>query len=500
MRRCWAARPMRPDWPTCPPSSPVAPTRPTFCYRLQQSPEGQQTGRVIEGLQPRPLARRLARIPVAGKLVRVGAAVLRRSRLPGAFALRRGNTALRAETQSQLAAMEVNQATWRHAMEAQLVEHRLAVDNTTRRMAVVQAAHEELGRKVMKALGDQGRMLATLTERSDTFSRQLAATEDSVIDSLLALADSVASHEARLTAIEGGVDLGAVAVRINEAAGNLRAELDGRVIAAEAMASANRQEVAAQQHRIGLMLQALQSRVPAEVDAQDDHALDSLYLQFEDRFRGTRADIKERQRTYLPRLRAASLPVLDIGAGRGEFLELLREEGITARGVDTNTAMVAACRAAGLDCVEADALTYLAAQPAGSLGAITGFHIVEHVPFKVVVRIMDEALRVLAPGGIIVFETPNPANILTASRYFYLDPTHRNPLPGEMMAMIAEARGFADAEIVPLHPMAARFPGTDRQLATALDQIFHGPQDYALIARRPTSLASPSPATGRGPG
>ena len=100
------------------------------------------------------------------------------------------------------------------------------------------------------------------------------------------------------------------------------------------------------------------------------------------------------------------------------------------------------------------------------------------------VRIMDEALRVLMPGGLIIFETPNPANILTASRNFYLDPTHRNPLPGEMMAMVAEARGFADAEIVELHPMTARFPGTDRALTGALDRIFHGPQDYALIARR----------------
>ena len=456
--------------------------------RLQSSPEGQLAGRALEGLQGRSLGRRLRRIPVVGKILRLGVSVLRRSGLSAALAPRpRAAAAPQAETQARLGAMEASLATWRRAMEDQLIEHRLAVDNATRRMAVVQAAHEDLGRKMTKALGEQARGLATLTDRSDAFARQLAATEDSVIESLLAVADSTASHDQRLAAVEGGVDLGMVASRINEAAGNLRAELDGRVIAAEALAEANRQEVAAQQRRIGLMLHALRDRVPASVDAEDDHTLDELYLQFEDRFRGSRADIKERQRTYLPRLRAAAAgrPILDIGAGRGEFLELLRDEGIVGRGVDTNVAMVAACRDAGMDCVEGDALTYLAGQPAGSLGAVTGFHIVEHVPFKVVVRIMDEALRALAPGGIILFETPNPANILTASRYFYLDPTHRNPLPGEMMAMIAEARGFVDAEVVPLHPMAARFPGTDRQLASALDAIFHGPQDYALIARRP---------------
>jgi O-antigen chain-terminating methyltransferase len=91
----------------------------------------------------------------------------------------------------------------------------------------------------------------------------------------------------------------------------------------------------------------------------------------------------------------------------------------------------------------------------------------------------------LVPGGLLILETPNPANILTASRWFYLDPTHRNPLPGEMVAMIAEARGFPYPEILELHPMAARFPGADRQLTGALDQIFYGPQDYALIACKP---------------
>jgi SAM-dependent methyltransferase len=285
------------------------------------------------------------------------------------------------------------------------------------------------------------------------------------------------------------VDLPAIAGRIDDAAHGLRAELDGRLVAAETLVTRNRQEVVDQQRRIGLMLNALRDRVPEALDSEDDHTLDSLYLEFEDRFRGTRSDIKQRQAVYLARLRDAGIgsperPVLDIGAGRGEFLELMRDEGLVARGVDLNVRMAALCREAGLDCTEADALTYLAAQPSGSLGAVTGFHVVEHLPFKLMVRIMDEALRVLMPGGLIIFETPNPANILTASRNFYLDPTHRNPLPGEMMAMVAEARGFADAEIVELHPMTARFPGTDRALTGALDRIFHGPQDYALIARR----------------
>ncbi len=459
--------------------------------RLQASPEGQQAGRVLQGLRRRYLARRLYRVPVIGPLVRIGTAAMRRAGISRAFAARdQADVALRAELDSRLGTFEAALDCRRRALEEKLAEQQVAVELSTRRLAMVQAAQEELGRKALAAMAEQGRQLSSLTERNAGFARQLAATEDSVIDSLLALADSVASHEARLKAIEGGVDLADVASRIDAAAGALRAELEARVIAAEALAAQNRRDVVDQQRRIGLMLNAMRDRVPAAADAEDDHALDGLYLQFEDRFRGSRADIMARQRAYLPRLMDAGIgsadrPILDIGAGRGEFLELMRAEGLVARGVDANVAMVATCRDAGLDCAEGDALTYLAAQADGSLGAVTGFHIVEHLPFKVMVRIMDEALRVLAPGGLIVFETPNPANLLTASRYFYLDPTHRNPLPGEMMAMIAEARGFADAEIVELHPMTARFPGADRQLAGALDRIFHGPQDYALIARRP---------------
>ena len=459
--------------------------------QLQASAEGRQCGRVVQGLRRGYLAGRFYRVPVMGRLARLAIGALRRTGVSRAFAApNRLHAGLRAELDGRFGMFETALDTRRRALEERVEELQLAVELATRRTAMVQAGHEELRLKALTGLAEQGRRLAALGEQSAGFTRQLAASEDSVIESLLAVADGVASNDRKLSEIVSGVDLPSIAERIDAAAGLLRAELDGRVIAAEAVVARNRQEVVDQQRRIGLMLNALRDRVPAAVAAEDDHALDGLYLEFEDRFRGTRADIKQRQCVYVPRLRDAGIgtserSVLDIGAGRGEFLELMRDEGLCARGVDANVTMAGLCRDAGLDCTEADALDYLAVQPDGSLGAVTGFHIVEHLPFKVMVRIMDEALRVLVPGGLIIFETPNPANILTASRNFYLDPTHRNPLPGEMMAMIAEARGFAGAEIVELHPMTARFPGADRQLTGALDRIFHGPQDYALVARRP---------------
>ena len=464
---------------------------------LEGSAEARTAGHSIAGLRRRYLARRFYRIPVIGPVARAGSTLLRRagiSRMLGEDGS--SNLALRAEVDTRLTGFAAAMDSRRHALEERVAEQQLAIELVTRRLAAVQAAQEELARRTIKAVDDQGRLLASLSEQSAKFARQLAATEDSVIDSLLALSESVYSHESRLAGIEGAVDVAAARAQIEAAAGSLRAELDSRVIAAEAIAAENRRDVADQQRRIGLMLNGLNAAramglgVPPAVDAEDDHALDSLYVAFEDRFRGTRTAIKERQRVYLPRLRDAQLgtverPILDVGAGRGEFLELLAEEGLVASAVDSNPKMAALCEDLGLRCVLGDALSVLAAYPDASLGAITGFHIIEHLPFKTMVRVMDEALRVLVPGGLLILETPNPANILTASRWFYLDPTHRNPLPGEMVAMIAEARGFPYPEIMPLHPMTERFPGSDRLLAEALDRVFYGPQDYALVARKP---------------
>ncbi len=213
-------------------------------------------------------------------------------------------------------------------------------------------------------------------------------------------------------------------------------------------------------------------------------------MAFEDRFRGTRETIKERQTVYLPLLRECGAgtperPVLDVGCGRGEWLELLKEQGMARHGIDLNDTMVRLCRDRGLDVTAADAIEYMRVVSPGSLGAVTGFHIIEHLPFRTFVQLLDLSLRALASGGVIVFETPNPENVLVGSRSFYLDPTHRNPLPKEMTTMIAEARGFVRPCARELHPAGASFHAEDKALGQQLDHLFFGPQDYALIAWRP---------------
>jgi len=122
-------------------------------------------------------------------------------------------------------------------------------------------------------------------------------------------------------------------------------------------------------------------------------------------------------------------PILDIGCGRGEWLELLKENNLNARGLDLNQVMVRMCRDKGLNVEEGEALSFLKSLPDSSLGAVTGFHLIEHYGFEFLVKLLGEILRVLKPGGIVIFETPNPGNILVGSCNFYIDPTHNKPLP-----------------------------------------------------------------------
>ncbi|HRD32793.1 MAG TPA: methyltransferase domain-containing protein [Rhodocyclaceae bacterium] len=249
-----------------------------------------------------------------------------------------------------------------------------------------------------------------------------------------------------------------------------------------------------QERRLRLLLEEARKRLPAPISQEqivamvdeEQHLLDAFYVAFEDQFRGTREDIKNRVRVYLPVLHDAQIgsadtPVLDIGCGRGEWLELLHDEGLVGRGLDLNRVMIAQCREAGFDVTEGDAIDYLRSLPSNSLGAVTGFHIIEHLPFSRLVTLFDESLRVLRPGGIVIFETPNPENILVGSCNFYYDPTHLNPLPPEMIRFVVEARGFVRTKILRLHPHPIP-DGVDR--SNPLIERMGWAQDYSIIARK----------------
>ena len=214
--------------------------------------------------------------------------------------------------------------------------------------------------------------------------------------------------------------------------------------------------------------------------------LDAFYLTFEDRFRGARPDIKQRLKFYLPFIRKAGagsteFPVLDVGCGRGEWLELLKENDLAAKGVDLNATMQAQCAERGLDVAHADALDYLRALPDGQLGALTGFHIIEHLPLETLLDLVSHTYRVLRPGGVVIFESPNCKNLVVGACTFYLDPTHRNPIVPETAQFILASHGFVKSEINYLSPIKGSPFRSKSASAKLLDAYFFGPQDFSVV-------------------
>lgn len=220
----------------------------------------------------------------------------------------------------------------------------------------------------------------------------------------------------------------------------------------------------------------------------------SFYRAFEDRYRGSRDTIKDRLRAYAPftdPLLQADAPAvaLDLGCGRGEWLELLGESGFEARGVDLDEGMLAACRERGLAARHGDALAALRAQPDASLALVSAFHLVEHLPFDLVRELIAEALRALRPGGLLVMETPNPENLTVGATSFYLDPSHLHPLPPGLLGFAAEHAGFARQRIVRLQEDPQLHTGAPLGLINVLEGVS---PDYAVVAQKaaaPDTLA-----------
>ncbi len=251
-----------------------------------------------------------------------------------------------------------------------------------------------------------------------------------------------------------------------------------------------------QERRLKLLLEEARKRFPAPIEGdqvgimlnEEDHIYDAMYVSFEDQMRGTRKDIKDRQKVYLPFVEAANAgtelyPVIDLGCGRGEWLELLGENGFFAKGVEMNHVMGQTCRDLGLDIVNEDAIRFLKRQKSNAFGAITGFHIVEHLGLNRMIALFDETFRVLKSGGVAIFETPNPENIIVGSCDFYVDPTHKNPIPPKTLQYVLEYRGFVDPQILRSTPMNFIKGKTDGAIEDLIYRFNMG-QDYAVIARK----------------
>lgn len=213
---------------------------------------------------------------------------------------------------------------------------------------------------------------------------------------------------------------------------------------------------------------------------------DGFYKAFEKRFRGSRAAVKQGFSVYLPFLEPLhGGAALDLGCGRGEWLEVLIENGFEARGVDLDDDLLAVCRDAGLSVENGDVLAALQSQTDQSLAVVSTIHVAEHLPFDQLRLLIAEALRVLIPGGLLIMETPNPENMQVATMHFYRDPTHQRPLPPELLSFLPEHAGFERVKVLrcaePEHIL-------DESQTMTLEKVFKSASpDYAVIAQKAAS-------------
>lgn len=232
---------------------------------------------------------------------------------------------------------------------------------------------------------------------------------------------------------------------------------------------------------------------------------DDMYQAFEEKYRGSKTDIENKQRYYIDNFikgrinpEAVGL-IVDLGCGRGEWLTLLIENGYRGIGVDRNDTFLQCCDAKDIATVKMDVVDYLKTLPCESVKLLTSFQLVEHISTNQLIELLSEIGRVMRPDGMIIIETPNPENVSVGASAFYLDPTHKRQVHPELLRFLAEENGFSDAEIVYWQQEEIEQwwdsvwmkdstniadSNINRAIETTLKQSLWSPSDYALVARK----------------
>ncbi|HEX9902438.1 MAG TPA: class I SAM-dependent methyltransferase [Acidobacteriota bacterium] len=246
--------------------------------------------------------------------------------------------------------------------------------------------------------------------------------------------------------------------------------------------------------RLRSLLQEKKLPTPREVDEILEPLRDWRYAGFENRFRGSEADVRRQQEGYLALYRAGG-SVLDLGCGRGEFLELLRDRGFKPKGVDLNSLAVGQCLDKGLNCRQGDLLAELAGQPDQSLDGIFSSQVVEHLQPEAIRRLVELAFQKLRPGGALVLETINPLSVFALVHIYFLDMSHRTPVHPLALRFLLETTGFEAVELrYPPPPEGEQLrplPPADETAAIlnrnidSLNALLFAAPNYAATGKKP---------------
>lgn len=213
---------------------------------------------------------------------------------------------------------------------------------------------------------------------------------------------------------------------------------------------------------------------------------DSFYSSFENKHRGSRESIKDRLSAYMPfvfpyRDIYPGETILDLGCGRGEWLEIMKSLEFDGKGIDLDEGMLSYCHDLGLNVEKGDVISFLERIPDDSVAIISSFHLVEHIGFDNVKRLVEESFRVLKPGGLLIMETPNPENIIVSTNNFYLDPTHIVPIPSLLLSFLTEHQGFERTKILRLQEDKSLDTKEDIQIIDVLGGVS---PDYSVVAQK----------------
>lgn len=254
-----------------------------------------------------------------------------------------------------------------------------------------------------------------------------------------------------------------------------------------------------QKRRLDLILSELRKKTVLDngsvqkIVEQKEHLQDHSYFIFEDRIRCSRNEIKKRQEIYLPIFKDIvgdgtknkKSRILDIGCGRGEFLELLQENSIPAKGIDLNEDMVYTCKERGLQVEQAEAISYLKKLKDNTIGGIITCQFIEHLSVNELIEFTKLCYSKIKKGGKLVFETLNPES-LYIMRWFYIDMSHQKPIHPRAISFLLESIGFYNIEVKYTSPVSDDFklkPTGDKNIEK-LNEFLFGDQEYAVIAEK----------------